>query len=169
MEIGGVPNIRWNEGREGVLESQPALRTSGYTMNLLYIPPNKEHKLEGGESIACLLRGSVISEYDLPVRKSLLLTGEFAFKSGENGCLLFVCRDEGDNHKYLDDISGLEVKWDKKPTMYMSEPSIHVDDYSIDWKLLDSTFDNMVEDTNKVYIRVYDGSSNLYNVNGQRS
>jgi len=131
IEIGGVPNIKWSEVGEDILESQPALRTSGYTMNLLYIPPNKEHTLKGEEFIALLLRGSVIGKYDLPVRKSLLFMGDFPFKSGENGCLFLVCQDEGDNHKYLDDISGLEVKWDKIPTMYVAKPFIFVDDYLI--------------------------------------
>ncbi|MFC1943813.1 hypothetical protein ACFLWO_04500 [Chloroflexota bacterium] len=132
MEIGGVPNIRWKEGRGPILESQPSLRTSGYTMNLLYIPPNKEHTLKGGEFVIALLRGSVIGKYHLPVQKSLLFMGDFTFKSGGNGCLLFVCQDEGDNHKYFDDTSGLEVEWITRPTMmYASRPFIFVDDYLI--------------------------------------
>ena len=131
MEIGGVPNIRWSEAGEGILESQPTLRTAGYAMNLLYIPPNKEHTLKGGEFIALMLRGGVISKYHLPVRKSLLFMGDFPFKSGEDGCLLSVWRDEGDNHRYFDDISGLEVEWGKRPTMYVQRPFISVDDYLI--------------------------------------
>lgn len=128
MEIGGVSNIRWIKGRGGIMESEPSLRTSGYNMNLLYIPPSREHRLEGREFIICLLRGGIISEYYLPLRKSLLLKGEFLLKSGENGCLLFVCRDEGDSYKFFDDISGLEIKWSEYDTnMYITMPQIHID------------------------------------------
>jgi len=139
MEIGGVPNIRWNKGREGVMKSEPSLRTSGYTMNLLYIPPDREYKLRGMEFIVCLLRGSIISKYHLPLRKSMLLKGDFLLKSGENGCLLFVCRDEGDNYKFFDDISGLEIKWseyNRDLRMYRTIPQIYVDGYRINlWYL----------------------------------
>jgi hypothetical protein len=137
MEIGGVPNIRWNKRRGDIMESEPSLGTSGYNMNFLYVPPSREHELEGREFIVCLLRGGIISEYYLPLRKSLLFKGEFLLKSGENGCLLFVCRDEGDNYKFFDDILGLEIKWSEYDTnMYRTMPQIHIDKYRINlWYL----------------------------------
>lgn len=136
IEIGGVPNIGWKWDK-GIMESEPSLRTAGYNFNLLYIPPNIKHKLKGGEFIVCLLRGSVMSEKHLSLRKSLLLHEDFRVESGENGCLLFVCRDEGDNKKYKDDILGMRIEWSEYDSnMYRTRPQIHVDKYRINlWYL----------------------------------
>lgn len=136
MEIRGVSNIGWSKRRENIMGSEP-LSTSGYNMGLSYILPNTEYELKDGEFIVCLLRSSIISEYYLPLRKSLIVGGEFSLKSGEDGCLLFVCKDEGDNNKYLDVISGPKIEWFKYDTnMYRTIPQIHVDDYRINlWYL----------------------------------
>jgi len=136
MELGGFQNIRWKECKGGIRESRPSLQTSGYRMNIVYMPPNAEYELKGREFIVCLLRGSIVN-LPLSIRKSLLLEKGGLLKSGENGCLLFVCRDEGDNNKYFDDISGIEIKWSKYDTnMYRTVPQIHVDKYRINlWYL----------------------------------
>ena len=139
MEIGGVPNIRWKKQKEGIMESEPSLRTSGYNMGLLYILQNVEYELKGGEHIVCLLRGRIISEKHLSLRKSLLIKEDFMFKSGEESCLLFVCKEEGDNKKYKDSISGMEIEWfkfNKDLSMYRTTPQIYVDGYRINlWYL----------------------------------
>lgn len=145
MELGGVQNIRWNKGKGDIKESKPPFQTSGYNMNILYMPPNAEYELKGREFIICVLRGNIVSliqsipssESSLGIRKSLPLEKGGLLKSGENGCLLFVCRDEGDNNKYFDNISGLEIKWSKYDTkMYRTVPQIHVDEYRINlWYL----------------------------------
>lgn len=128
-----------------ILISQPSLRTSGYSMNILYMPPNAEYKLNGGEFIICILRGNIISliqsiplsELSLSVGKSLLIEKGGLLRSSENGCLLFVCRDKGDNKKYFDNISGMKIEWSKYDTnMYRTVPQIHVDKYRINlWYL----------------------------------
>ena len=89
MELGGFQNIRWKECKGGIKESKPSLQTSGYSMNIVYMPPNAEYELKGREFIVCLLRGSIVN-LPLSIRKSLLLEKGGLLKSGENGCLLFV-------------------------------------------------------------------------------
>ncbi len=139
MEIGGVPDIRWKKQKEGVMESEPPLRTSGYNMSLINIPPNTEYNLKGEDFIVCLLRGSIIGEYSLSLslRKSLLLKGDSLLRSNESGCLIFICREEGDNNKYSNEISGLKIKWSKYDAdMYRTVPQIHVDKFRINlWYL----------------------------------
>lgn len=140
MRIGGVSNIRWIRRKGNVLESEPSLRTSGYNMSLLLLPPSTQYHvfgLEGSELIVCLLKGRVISGHALPLRKSLLLRKGFSLKSSEEGSLLFLCKDEGDNNVYFDDISGLEISWSEYDTdMYRTMPQIHVDEYRINlWYL----------------------------------
>ena len=136
-EIGGVLNLRWGKRKEGIMESKPSLRTSGYNLTFLYIPPHTKYKLKGGEFIACLLRGDFIGEKELLLRKSLLLDRGFSLKSGEDGCLLFVCKDEGDNKKYKDRISGIEIEWSEYDSnMYRTKPQIYIDKYRINlWYL----------------------------------
>lgn len=125
-----------------ILISQPSLRTSGYDMIILYMPPNVEYKLNGGEFIICILRGNIsiqipLRESFLSVGKSKLLENGGLLRSGENGCLLFVCRDQGDNKKYHEKISKMEIKWFEYNTnMYKTVPQIYVDKYRINlWYL----------------------------------
>ena len=136
-EIGGVPNLRWNKLNKGIMESKPSLGTAGYKLSFLQIPPNTEYELKGGEFIICLLRGAIISEKEFLLRKSLLLERSYLLKSGDDGCLLFLCKDEGDNKKYKDEISGLKIEWSEYDSnMYRTKPQIHVDKYRINlWYL----------------------------------
>ena len=137
MKLGGVSNIKWRDFKNGLKESNPLLQTSGYKMSIVYIPPKTEYELKGAkEYIICLLRGS-LENLPLNRRKSLLFKKPHLLKSGNNGCLLFVCKDEGDNGKYFDEISGLEIRWSEYDTnMYRTLPQIHVDDYRINlWYL----------------------------------
>ena len=39
MELGRVQNIRWKESNGGIKESKPYLQTSGYRMDIVYVPP----------------------------------------------------------------------------------------------------------------------------------
>lgn len=152
---------------ESILIS-PSLKTSGYDMTILYMPPNQEYKLKGKDIIICILRGNIsriqyvkykpkvkdiiirilkgnisnLNQYKslgsfLSVGKSLLLENGGLLRSGENGCLLFVGKDEGDNNIYKDNISGMEIKWSEYDTdMYKTVPQIHVDKYRINlWYL----------------------------------
>ena len=137
MEIGGVSNIKWYEEQDGVMKSSPSLETSGYVMNFLYIAPGKKYSLKVKEFVICLLRGSIVSEPGLSLRESLLFKEAFSLTSEENGCLLFVCSDEGDNHRYLDEISGLPVRWVEYDTnMYKTLPQIYADKYRVNlWYL----------------------------------
>jgi len=131
--------------KDSILISQPSLRTSGYDMNILYMPPKSEYELEGGEFIICVLRGNIISliqstplsESSLSVGKSLLLNEGGLLRSGESGCLLFICLDKGDNNKYHDEILGMEIEWSEyNSEMYRTVPQIHVDNYRINlWYL----------------------------------
>lgn len=131
--------------KDSILTSQPSLRTSGYSMNIVYMPPNVEYKLNGGEFIICMLRGNIVSLIrSIPLSASLLSVGKSLLhekggllRSGENGCLLFVCKDKGDNNKYFDNISGMGIEWSKYDTdMYRTVPQIHVDKYRINlWYL----------------------------------
>lgn len=130
---------------ESILISHPSLKTSGYDMTILYMPPNEEYTLKDGEFIICILRGNIssliqykpLSESFLDVGKSLLLENGGLLRSGENGCLLFVGKDEGDNNIYKDNISGMEIEWSEYDTdMYKTVPQIHVDKYRINlWYL----------------------------------
>jgi hypothetical protein len=109
------------------------------------MPPNTEYELKSGVFIICVLRGNIVSliqsiplsEQSLSVGKSLVLQKGGLLKSGANGCLLFVCKDEGDNNKYFDRISEMKIEWSKYDTdMYRTLPQIHVDKYRINlWYL----------------------------------
>jgi hypothetical protein len=143
VEIGGVPNIRWKSLkkaiilRTGVIESRPALATSGYSMSVVGLPPNKRYKLEGGEFIVCLLRGSLKGTGRMSLKESRLLEEGTTLRSGDEGCLLFVCSDEGDNDTYKDEIHGMEIEWSKYDRdMFRTSPQILVDAYRINlWYL----------------------------------
>ncbi|MBU7027963.1 MAG: hypothetical protein HXS48_13595 [Theionarchaea archaeon] len=142
-QIGNVPNIAWKKVKPNIWISEPSLRTSEYSMNFVFMPPKKEYRLEGS-GIICALRGSNVSliqpdslcEASLTVRESFLFENGI-LQSGENECLLFVCRDEGDKNRYLDDISGLKIKWSEYDiNMYRTVPQIYVDDYRVNlWYL----------------------------------
>lgn len=125
-----------------ILESTPALRTSGYEMRLLHVPSGVKHEVQGEKIIACLLRGSVVSEPRLPFRESRVVEKGFSLRAGDTGCLLFVCVDEGDvdegdNGKYMDQVRGLDISWSEYDgNMYKTLPQIHVDEYRINlWYL----------------------------------
>lgn len=137
MELGGVPNIRWSSVADGIMESDPPLSISGYVMTLLSLPPSREFELRGARSVVCLIRGSVVGDDALLLQKSLLVEQNLPLRAGGEGCLLFVCRDKGDNRRYRDDITGLEIGWSLYDTdMYRTTPQIHVDGYRINlWYL----------------------------------
>jgi len=142
MDIGNVEGLKWSEEKNGILISEPAIRTSGYRMIAVWLPPRMKYELHGNDSIAVALRGHLI-EPELKTLNSFIVKNAI-LKSGSDGALLWICEDTGDNKIMKDKISGLPLHWEHIrnliPTrefggkdMYYSRPQLHLDGYRINF------------------------------------
>lgn len=138
MDIGNVPGVGWQGRGEEIVESMPPLETAGYVIRFVQLSPHVKYTVEGKEIIVCLLRGTLKGKHALELRKSLHTAGRVSFESGSEGCLLFVCVDQGVHYNGIkDNISGLQIDWSKFDSdMYRTLPQLHVDRYRINlWYL----------------------------------
>jgi hypothetical protein len=140
INIGNVEGLKWSEGKDGILISEPAIRTSGYRMIVVWLPPRTEYDLHGNDSIVVALRGHLI-EPELKTLKSFTLKN-VVLKSGDDGVLLWICEDTGDNKIMKDKILGLPLHWEhirnmiptkefEQKDMYYTRPQIHLDGFRI--------------------------------------
>ncbi len=140
MDIGNVEGLKWSKGEDGILISEPAIKTSGYRMTAVWLPPKMKYELYGNDSIVVVLRG-YLAEPELKTLKSFIVKN-VVLKSGIDGALLWICEDTGDNKIMKDKISGLSIHWEhiknmiptkefEEKDMYYSRPQIHLDGYRI--------------------------------------
>ena len=140
MNIGNVEGLKWSERKDGILISEPAIRTSGYKMTAVWIPSRMKHKLQGNDSIVVTLRGHLI-EPSLKTLKSFI-GKDIVLRSGNDGALLWICEDTGDNKIMKDKILGLPIHWEhiknliptkefEEKDMYYTRPQIYLDDFRI--------------------------------------
>jgi hypothetical protein len=140
MEISNVEGLKWSEKTDGILISEPVLRTSGYRMIAIWLPPRMKYELHENDSIVVVLRG-YLAEPELKTLKSLVIKNA-TLKSGGDGALLWICEDIGDNKIMKDKISYLPIHWEhirnmiptkefEQKDMYYTRPQIHLDGFRI--------------------------------------
>jgi len=140
MDIGNVEGLKWSEKKDGILISEPAIKTSGYIMTAVWLPPKMKYELHENDSIVVILRGH-LAEPELKTLKSLIVKN-VVLKSGNNGTLLWICEDTGDNKIMKDKISGLPIHWEhiknmiptkefEQKNMYYTRPQIYLDGFRI--------------------------------------
>jgi len=143
MDIGNVEGLKWSERKDGILISEPAIKTSGYRMTAVCLPPKMKYELHGYDSIVVALREHLTEPSELKTLNSLIVKN-VVLKSGSDGALLWICEDIGDNKIMKDKFSGLPLHWEhirnliptrefEEKDMYYSRPQIHLDNYRINF------------------------------------
>ncbi len=103
--------IGWRE-KSGCYESDPALRTSGYYIRLVHIPPRKSYQLAAERNIVAAVHGETSEPKLKAVESSICIGG--SLKAGEYDAVLAVAVPRGKPSEDFTEppaLEGLELKW----------------------------------------------------------
>lgn len=107
----GNLSIGWRE-RNGCYESDPALKTSGYDIRLVHIPPRKSYQLAAEKNIVAAVHGELSEPKLKAVESSICIGG--SLKAGESDAVLAVAVLYGKLSEDFTEppaLEGLGLKW----------------------------------------------------------
>ncbi|MFH1415963.1 MAG: lamin tail domain-containing protein [Elusimicrobiota bacterium] len=162
LQLKSDPNV--NKMIVKVIESGDSIKTrnwngSNWTQSAIQTTNSSDYNYECGSL-------ETDRHDDTPPILSDYQSGDDTWRSTNSGYYNVDFTDSGGSgiayfeSKITDNLDNMLENW----TAVVS--GINSDEYSINWQLLNASFDNMREGTNKVYVRVYDGASNVDNTNG---
>ncbi len=109
---GELKELKWQEGRERVLYSNPAIITAGQEIRIIYLPPNSSFSLDARKTIVVVIHGNLVEPSLAAVRSGVYRN--LNLRTGSSEAILLVAKiiDEREfDFQKPPEINGMALQW----------------------------------------------------------